>query len=147
MPATLRSLADSRSALGPAPETRFGGTVSAHRVLDGVFLDLDELKRIRKSVDGATINDVALAVFGGAMRMYLDDVGELPHAPLRAMTPVALKSPTGSGIGNNVSAHVVTLATDVADPSSGWPGSPPRRVPPRRPRRRSARRTSATRSP
>ena len=52
-----------------APGTRFNGPVTAHRVLDARFFPFAELKPIRNLVPGATVNDVALAVIGGAMRV------------------------------------------------------------------------------
>ena len=102
---------------GLAPATRFNGTVTAHRVLDARFYDFDDLKPMRHAVPGATVNDVALSVLGGALRQYLLDAGELPEASLRAMTPVSVRTEEEKGaMGNQVSAMLVSLATDVADP-------------------------------
>lgn len=100
-----------------APPTRFNGRISPHRVLDARFFDFEEVRRARTAVPGATVNDVALAVFGGALRQYLGSVGELPVTTMRAMTPVSVRDETaGSQMGNRLSAMVVSLATDVADP-------------------------------
>ncbi|MET0323757.1 MAG: wax ester/triacylglycerol synthase family O-acyltransferase [Ilumatobacteraceae bacterium] len=105
------------AAAGMAPGTRFNGPVTAHRVLDARFFPFSELKPIRNLVPGATVNDVALAVIGGAMRSYLEKAGELPAGSLRAMTPVSVRTEEEKGdLGNQVSAMVVSLATDVADP-------------------------------
>lgn len=114
----LRVQRQSSSPLtGMAPGTRFNGPVSPHRVLDARFFDFADLKPMRQTVPGATVNDVALAVLGGALREYLSDAGELPEAPLRAMTPVSVRTEAERGdLGNLVSAMVVSLATDVADP-------------------------------
>jgi hypothetical protein len=72
---------------------------------------------MRNLVEGATVNDVALAVIGGALRSYLQDAGELPTVSLRAMTPVSVRTESEkSDLGNQVSAMVVSLATDIADP-------------------------------
>ena len=107
-----------------APGTRFNGPVTAHRVLDARFFPFAELKPIRNLVPGATVNDVALAVIGGAMRSYLEKAGELPGAPLRAMTPVSVRTEAEKGdLGNQVSAMVVSLATDSPTRSSAWPRS------------------------
>ena len=52
-----------------------------------------------------------------ALRSYLDYHGELPSAALRAMTPVSVRTEAErSDLGNQVSAMVVSLATDIADP-------------------------------
>jgi WS/DGAT/MGAT family acyltransferase len=100
-----------------APGTRFSGPVSPHRVLDACFFELADVKRMRKAVPGATVNDVALSVLGGALRQYLVDAGELPASPLRAMTPVSVRAESErADLGNLVSAMVVSLATDVEDP-------------------------------
>jgi WS/DGAT/MGAT family acyltransferase len=102
---------------GNAPRTRFNGPVTPHRVIDARFFDFADLKPMRAKVDGATVNDVALSIIGGALRGYLEGVGELPPTSLRAMTPVSVRSETEkSDLGNQVSAMVVSLATDIADP-------------------------------
>ncbi|MEE4381211.1 MAG: wax ester/triacylglycerol synthase domain-containing protein, partial [Pseudomonadales bacterium] len=46
---------------GAAPRTRFNGTISPHRVVDGRSFPLEVLRGIRQAVPGATINDVVLA--------------------------------------------------------------------------------------
>jgi WS/DGAT/MGAT family acyltransferase len=113
---TQRGLADGPSA-ALAPGTRFSGPVSPHRVLDARFFELAALKPMRRAVSGVTVNDVALAVIGGALRQYLIDVDELPSRPLRAMTPVSVRAEAErADLGNLVSAMVVSLATDIDDP-------------------------------
>ena len=101
------------------PTTRFNKKVSAHRVVDGVTFDLDEIRTLRSLVPGSTVNDVVLAIEGGALRRYLQDKGELPSASLTAMCPISLRPPgeTAAG-GNQVGAMVVPLHTEVADPAS-----------------------------
>lgn len=103
--------------LTAAPASRFNGPVSPHRVVDACFFEFADLKPMRALVSGATVNDVALAVLGGGLRQYLLDEAELPGASLRAMTPVSVRAETEKGdLGNQVSAMLVSLATDVADP-------------------------------
>jgi diacylglycerol O-acyltransferase / wax synthase len=105
------------ASLGIAPATRFNGPVTPHRVIDACFFQFADLKPMRNTVPGSTVNDVALAILGGALRQYLSDAGELPEAPLRAMTPVSVRTEAEKGdLGNQVSAMVVSLATNVADP-------------------------------
>jgi WS/DGAT/MGAT family acyltransferase len=116
-PGVTRAARTASPSFATAPTTRFNAPITPHRVLDTCFVDLDALKRIRYGVDGATVNDVALTIFGGALRAYLGEIGELPTAPLRAMTPVALRAKAGGNeIGNRLSAMVVSLASDVEDP-------------------------------
>jgi diacylglycerol O-acyltransferase / wax synthase len=100
----------------PAPRTRFSGRVSGHRVIDARRFDLAELKKIKSTVPGATLNDAVLAIVGGALRKYLADKGELPADPMRAMAPISLRTPGEPATsGNQVGAMIVSLATDVAD--------------------------------
>jgi len=104
-------------AMSPAPRTRFSGPVSTHRVVEARRFDLATAKEIKAAVAGATINDVAITVVGGALRAYLLEKGELPDAALRVMAPISTRTPEQAGTaGNQVSAMVVTAGTDVADP-------------------------------
>ena len=103
-----RSWRRAPGSTGPSPPTACSTPASSS------FADL---KPMRDAVPGATVNDVALAVLGGALRSYLDDAGELPEASLRAMTPVSVRTEAEKAdLGNQVSAMIVSLATDVADP-------------------------------
>jgi diacylglycerol O-acyltransferase / wax synthase len=99
------------------PKTRFNQTVSPHRVFEARFHDLADFKRIKASVPGATVNDVALAYVGGALRKYLDCHGELPDESLVAACPISLRdSDDKSGKGNMVFGRLQSLGTDIADP-------------------------------
>ena len=100
-----------------APKTRFNQTVSPHRVFEARFHDLADFKRIKASVPGSTVNDVALAYVGGALREYLDGHDELPDESLVAACPISLR---GGGDktsnGNMLFGRLQTLGTDIADP-------------------------------
>jgi diacylglycerol O-acyltransferase / wax synthase len=103
--------------LTPAPRTRFSGGVTTHLVIDARRFELDEAKRIKRAVPGATINDVAITVVGGALRRYLIENSELPAEPLRVMAPISIRTAEQAGTaGNQVSAMIVTAGTDIADP-------------------------------
>jgi len=105
------------SKLPAVPQTRFNARVSRHRVMDACFLDLDAVKALRGASAGATLNDVAVAIFGGALREYLSGHDELPAAPLRALMPMALPQPAEPGeLGNELTFTFVNLGTDIADP-------------------------------
>lgn len=102
---------------GPVPRTRFNNCVSPHRVFDGRRFDLDDLRAIKATVPGATINDVVLTICGGALRKYLADKEELPSDSLVAMTPISVRPPEHQRTaGNQVSAMTVAIGTDIADP-------------------------------
>src|SRR3954451_4685660 len=101
----------------PAPSTRFNRKASAHRVVDAVTFELDDIRALRSLAPGSTVNDVVLTVVGGALRAYLQDKGELPEQSITAMCPISLR-PKGAQAtgGNQVGAMVVPLHTNVADP-------------------------------
>jgi diacylglycerol O-acyltransferase / wax synthase len=99
------------------PKTRFNQTVSPHRVFEARFHDLADFKRIKASVPGSTVNDVALAYVGGALREYLNGHGELPDASLVAACPISLREAGDeSSNGNVLFGRLQTLGTDIADP-------------------------------
>jgi WS/DGAT/MGAT family acyltransferase len=101
---------------GAAPRTRFNAPVSAHRVVDGIMLDLDDVRSIRSLSPGSTVNDVFLALVGGALREYLQDKGELPAESLTAMCPISVRAEGDkSTSGNQVAAMMVALRTDIDD--------------------------------
>ena len=66
----------ARPSWRPAPGS--AGPSPPHRVLDARSFPFRALKPMRDAVPGATVNDVALSVIGGALRAYLEEVGELP---------------------------------------------------------------------
>jgi diacylglycerol O-acyltransferase / wax synthase len=105
------------SLSNPVPTTRFNGAVSEHRTMDARSYALDDLKRIKNAVPGATVNDVALAVVGGALRSYLASHGELPEASLVAAVPISTRLPGDDTGGNRISIMLSPLGTDVADPT------------------------------
>jgi diacylglycerol O-acyltransferase / wax synthase len=115
----LRTLRRDRPQLPMfgVPQTIFNGPVTPHRVIDGRKFDLADMKRMKSSVEGGTVNDVVLTVVGGALRDYLLKRGELPEASLVAMCPISVRTEAERSIGGNlVSAMFVPLGTNVADP-------------------------------
>ncbi len=104
-------------AAGPVPRTRFNGTVSPHRVVEGRVFSLQDIRDIRKRVPGATVNDVVLSVCSGALRRYLKHHRELPVDSLVAMAPISVRSDDErQSAGNQISAMAVTLFTQIEDP-------------------------------
>ena len=75
----------------------------------------ERLRRIAKAA-GGTINDVALALCGSALRRHLLELEALPDKPMTAMVPVNVRPKDDPGGGNAVAAILASLATDVADP-------------------------------
>jgi len=100
-----------------APTTRFNDPVSAHRVFEARFHDLTDIKRMKASVPGSTVNDVALAYVGGALREYLNRHGELPDQTLVAACPISLRDAGDKGSGGNMLfGRLQRLETTTADP-------------------------------
>jgi WS/DGAT/MGAT family acyltransferase len=64
---------------------------------------------------GGTINDIVLALCGGALRRFLMERDSLPEQPLTAGIPVSVRPADDEGTGNAISFIVVTLGTDIAD--------------------------------
>ena len=102
-------------AIHRAPVTRFNHEISRHRVVDAVGLPLAAIKALRLKVPGVSINDIFLAVTGGALRKYLALKNELPARSLTALMPISLRT-SGKGGGNDVSGVAVSLCSDIADP-------------------------------
>jgi diacylglycerol O-acyltransferase len=114
----IKSLGSDSGKGKKVPPTRFNQAVSPHKMFDATVFSLDDMKRIKASVEGSTINDVVLAICSGALRRYLDHHGELPDDPLVAIAPVNARRSNrdAEAPGNNISAMSVALPTNVADP-------------------------------
>jgi len=91
-PAILGSLGELWLHPERLPITRFNAEVSPHRVFETRRFTLDEFRRIRGLVPGATINDAVLAVCGGALRRYLRTHDELPGPSLVAVAPLSIRN-------------------------------------------------------
>lgn len=99
-----------------APRTSFNGTITGQRSIAYTDVSLDTIKDIRKAVPGATVNDVVLALSGGALRRYLQKRDELPEVSLLASVPVSVRSESKRAGRNQVSSMFCRLGTDVEDP-------------------------------
>jgi diacylglycerol O-acyltransferase len=98
------------------PRTRFNGNVSPHRVFNAVRVELDAVKKIKNSVESATVNDAAICIVGGALRKYLKAHDELPEQSLAAMAPVNVRSDKDTAGGNIVATMTVRVRSDIEDP-------------------------------
>jgi diacylglycerol O-acyltransferase / wax synthase len=65
---------------------------------------------------GGTVNDVLLAICGGALRAYLLEQNALPAQPLLAGIPVSVRTP-GEHHGNELSTIVCSFGTTLRDPA------------------------------
>lgn len=101
-----------------APMTRFNKAITPHRSIDARYWPLDEVRRIKRAVEHATVNDVAITVVAGALRRYLAEKGELPDGSLVCAVPVSLRTKGSTSLGaegNEIATMVVAMGTDVED--------------------------------
>jgi WS/DGAT/MGAT family acyltransferase len=123
---SLRSLAISRrwrGSGGPAPPrafrsspTRFNRALTPNRICAHVTLPLPALRRV-KDAFGCTLNDVYIALVGGALRGYLEGRGELPDRALTAAVPVSVRREgEDPAFGNATAYWFATTGSDLADP-------------------------------
>ena len=99
-----------------APSTPLNGILSPQRKWNTAILDLKRVIALKKIMD-TTVNDVILAICAGALRRYLNEKDQLPNKPLVAMVPISTRqNEDGATEGNKISAMLVQLATDIADP-------------------------------
>jgi WS/DGAT/MGAT family acyltransferase len=98
------------------PRTSFNGRIGPHRRFAYGDLSLDRVRAIKDTM-GFTVNDVVVALCATSVRSWLLDRDELPSKPLVAMVPVSVRKDDERGeFGNRISAMIVPIATNVADP-------------------------------
>ncbi len=97
-----------------APRSCLNVPISSRRSFDAVDFPLDQIRDLRKSVEGATVNDVVLAICGGGLRRYLRGHGDLPEGDLIAMAPISIRGEMSGG-SNRVSAMLVPLELRVRE--------------------------------
>ena len=73
---------------------------------------LSEFKALAANAH-VTINDIVLAICGGALRRYLREIGELPKRPLTAGIPVSVRPADDQEAGNAITFIVANLGTDI----------------------------------
>jgi diacylglycerol O-acyltransferase / wax synthase len=98
-----------------APRSVLNKPISAGRRVATASYELDRFRVVAER-GGGTINDVVLAVCAGALRRYLGDSEQLPGRPLVTNIPVSVRKDSGAA-GNAISWAMISLATDISDPS------------------------------
>jgi diacylglycerol O-acyltransferase / wax synthase len=104
-----------------APHTPFNVAIEGARSFAGRSFPIDRLRLVAKHTD-ATLNDVVLAMCGGALRRYLVARHALPDTPLMATVPVSLRADEpvvapDAVPGNKIGTLACSLGTDLADPA------------------------------
>ncbi|WP_235737313.1 WS/DGAT/MGAT family O-acyltransferase [Nocardioides alcanivorans] len=104
-----------------APRTILNQDITAARRFAAQDWPTERLRAVGKAT-GATINDVLLAMCGGALRRYLIELDALPETSLVAMCPVGLNAKEAGSAsttgGNALGTVMVRLGTDEADPGA-----------------------------
>lgn len=108
-----RSIGDSSQLLAPA--TPLNRTIGAQRRYAVLRVSLADVKAIGK-VHGCSVNDVFLAMCGGALRAYLLRAGALPDVSLLAGVPVSVRRPDDRTMNTQVTMMRVALGTQIEDP-------------------------------
>lgn len=108
-------LAASARHLSFAPATVFNRAIDARRSIATARLPLAPLQAIGAAQE-ATVNDVVLAVVGGALRRYLAAHGGLPARSLLAAMPVSLRASGDGRMNTQATMAQASLGTDIADP-------------------------------
>jgi WS/DGAT/MGAT family acyltransferase len=97
--------------------TRFKGKPgTAKRVAWTGRMPLVEVKAVGQAL-GCSVNDVLLSCVAGALRGYLLEHGDDPHAvEIRALVPVNLRAPHDQGLGNWFGLVPLLLPLGIANP-------------------------------
>ena len=116
---TLREMrADAHAHLPfEAPQSIFNVSIGGARRFAGDHWQHARFKAVATAA-GCSVNDVVLAVCGGALRGFLDEIDALPDRPLIAMVPVSLRRPDAvftSGEGNAFGTILCDLGTTEPD--------------------------------
>lgn len=102
-----------------APQTRFNAPLSARRSIAMTQLPIGDVKRVKEHF-GVKVNDVVLAMAGGALREYLEAHDELPDEPLVGLVPVSVRGADDKDLvesgTNKVNGMFTRLPSNVADP-------------------------------
>jgi WS/DGAT/MGAT family acyltransferase len=126
LPSAIRALRIMRAArkkkggeglIAPytAPPSVLNTRVTAQRRVATQSHDLARYKKLAQ-LGECTLNDIVLAICGGALRRYLSEMNALPEKPLIANLPVSVRpKDDAEGGGNAISTMLATLATDEPD--------------------------------
>jgi WS/DGAT/MGAT family acyltransferase len=97
-----------------APRSILNGRVREKRRFATQQFSLARMKAVAAAAD-CTLNDVVLAMCGGALRRFLEERDSLPDQPLTAGIPVSVRPKDDTGNGNAITFIVSTLGTNISD--------------------------------
>jgi WS/DGAT/MGAT family acyltransferase len=99
-----------------SPRSVLNGRVREKRRFATQQFPLERLRTLARAAD-CTLNDVVLAISGGALRRFLRERDSLPEKSLTAGVPVSVRPSDDEGAGNAITFIIATLGTDIADPA------------------------------
>ncbi|SFM60850.1 WS/DGAT/MGAT family O-acyltransferase [Marinobacter zhejiangensis] len=101
-----------------APHSPFNRQITANRKIISTTVSLARLKAIKASLGDVTLNDVVLGLCAETLRRYMENCNADVTRSLVAMTPISVRSKSlRRSTGNQMSAMLLNLATDEADPA------------------------------
>ncbi|MCC7446987.1 MAG: wax ester/triacylglycerol synthase family O-acyltransferase [Anaerolineae bacterium] len=103
--------------LQPIKKLTINGPNTGQMTLAWSEFSLEDIKAIRGSC-GGSVNDVMLALLGGAVEGYLQNHGGANHQKfLRALVPVSMRQENEKGeFGNRISVLPIDIPFEVKDP-------------------------------
>lgn len=97
------------------PRCVLNGSTTGRRRLATQSLSLPRIVALARAAE-ATVNDVVLAVCGGALRAYLSRFDRVPKDSLLVTVPVALPRADAGMVGTSVASIYTGLATNLRSP-------------------------------
>ncbi len=104
--------------LWPVPATIFNQEMDYRRVFQLRVFALEDIARMRRAVEGSTVNDVVLVLVGEALRRYLARMKKSVKSDLYAICPINIrrdKLTNESLAGNDISLMTANLRTTEPD--------------------------------
>jgi diacylglycerol O-acyltransferase / wax synthase len=99
-----------------APASILNGRVREKRRFATQQFSLERMRNLATAAN-CTLNDIVLAICGGALRRFLQDSDALPDKPLTAGIPVSVRPKDDENTGNAITFIISTLGTDIEDPA------------------------------
>jgi len=114
---SLRELSSPLAGMMPPRSLLNTDRMITRRLIDARRYDFPRVRAIRSLVEGATVNDVVLAIVAGALRRYLVGRGDLPEKALTSIVPINLRQGAATGEeGNVVSSMMLPIHQEIEDP-------------------------------
>ncbi|SEK90810.1 wax ester/triacylglycerol synthase domain-containing protein [Rhodococcus maanshanensis] len=105
-----------RAPIAVRPRTTFNQPLGPDRVFNTAAFPLGDLRAMKSALGEVTINDLVLAVVGGAMRAYLTETGDAPDRSMGAGVPMSTRATREATSRNQFVTMYVDLHTDIEDP-------------------------------